>query len=443
MRVLRRWLLICICLFCIAFPLTVNAAEEENVPLSPGLAHFAKETDLTVSVKIGEICYFDETVFCRGMNLSSLGYVTIETLPDGSAGTLYLGKSAVTVGQVISSGNLSSLSFAPAAEAKGVGSFTFSHDGSGYALECRVYAVEDYGAAPTLTYVPGAVLSVSTYEDLSFSGWLSGYDPDGDAIVYEIVDMPEHGSIRLTDRKEGRYVYQPSKGFTGEDRFSYVVRDMYGNYSGYREISVSVEEPLISVDYVDIESDTLKSAAMTVEAYGMMNGRVVGGEVMFCPDEAVSRIDFLVMAMKAVSFAPTEGEAKTVFSDESEIPEALRGYVQVAYEKGIVSGVFSGSGLKFEPLRAITRAEAAKILSLLLSSSSSVNASLRLPADMAMSVTVFSDVLSIPSWAESAMYHLASHGILRASEGYAAAGESLTRADAAEMFRTLIGLNRG
>ena len=443
MRVTRRWLFLCVCLFCLALPLTAYAADERNEPLSPGLMHFAAATDLSVAGRIGEIVYFDEQIFCRGMNLSAIEYITVESLPEGSEGTLYLGKSAVTAGQVISAGNLAQLSFAPACEDRGVGSFTFSHGASGYAVECRVYTVRDCGASPTLSYAPEAVLTVSTYKELSFSGWLSGYDPDGDAIVFEIVRMPAYGSIRLTDRKEGTYVYTPMQGYTGEDSFSYVARDLYGNYSGLREVTLSVEAPTLVVDYADIDDDTLKGAAMTVEMSGLMNGRVVGGEVLFCPDEAVTRVDFLVMAMKAVSLAPSDAAEKTVFLDDAQIPDALRGYVAAAYEKGIVSGVFGKNGLVFEPNRAITRAEAARILSLLLSSSSAVNAALRSPADMALSVTVFADMISIPAWAETAMYHLASHGIIRPQNGYAAAAENLTRGDAAAIFSTLMTLNRG
>lgn len=406
--------------------------------VSPGLRNLAAATDLAVSVKVGESYSFDESDFLRGMNLSGFSYVTVTAAPKATEGTLFLGASAVQSGQVISVGNLPLLSYTPAGTAPSVGTFDFSIDGAGYSVTCRVYSLSELGAAPTTAYAPEAMLSASTHRDLSFGGTLSGYDPDGDALVYEIVSAPEHGSVRILDRAAGTYRYTPYAGYTGEDSFRYVVRDARGNYSKGREVTLSVSEPTVSVSFSDLGSDSAVNAALTMEERGIMSGTAIGGEVFFYPEKTVSRVDFLVMAMRTLGFSAKTGNVGTVFLDEAAIPEALRGYVAAAYEKGVVSGVFGANGLYFLPDRAVTRAEAAKILSSLVGISESVSAEVRVPDGAVIATIAFDDGKSIPAWAKEAVYHLSALGVFTAEGGNAAVNTALTRGEAAEMLSALL-----
>lgn len=451
-RLLKVFLCVFCCYCCFFGVVTVSAsdaagdavftseegANRDDVPVSLGLRNLAAETDMVVSARVGELYYFSAEDFFRAMNLSEISYITIESVPSAADGTLFLGSSTVTAGQVISSGNIGRLTYSAASGETGVGRFTFSADGSGYSLECRVYAVSDLGSAPTTAYAPGATLAVSTHEGLSVGGMLSGYDEDGDALVYEIVSAPSHGSVRILDRAAGTYSYTPASGYAGEDSFRYVVRDAKGNYSTSREVMLTVKEATVPVSFVDLSDDSMINAALTMAENHIMDGVTVGGEVFFYPENTVSRVDFLVMAMRAVGYDAVSAKASTVFCDNEKIPESLRGYVSTAYDMGVVSGVFGSDGLYFEPNRAVTRAEAAKILSGLIECSSAVSESLKSPNSVTVSTVTFEDKGTIPAWAEESVYHLSALGIFIADNGNASVSSSLTRADAAEMFSALL-----
>lgn len=448
MRVFRKLLFVCLTCALIASALTPAAfavelisqdgEKEADAPVSLGLHNLAAATDMVVSAEVGELYHFEEEDFLRAMNLASLEYITVTEAPSAADGTLFLGASAVQSGQVVSAGNLEQMTYSSATGGEGVGSFRFSVGQSGYSLECRVYCVLSLGERPTSAYAPEATLSASTYRDLSYESTLSGYDPDGDDCVFEIVSYPEHGAVRLLDRAAGSYVYTPYSGYTGEDSFRYVVRDARGNYSTSREVAMTVSEPSVSVEFVDLDSDSAVSAALKMTEGGIMSGTEVGGKVFFYPDETVSRVDFLVMAMRACRIEEATDDVATVFLDDEEIPSSMRGYVARAYELGVVNGTFGEDGLYFLPNRAVTRAEAAKILSGLITCCESASETMKRPDSVAVGAVSFDDGSVIPAWAEDAVYHLSAIGLYRDTDGKASVGASLTRAEAADMLSVLL-----
>ena len=54
---------------------------------------------------------------------------------------------------------------------------------------------------------------------------LIGFDADGDALTFEILDAPTHGSLSTFDPVTRRLTYAPSPNFNGADSFSYRVGD--------------------------------------------------------------------------------------------------------------------------------------------------------------------------------------------------------------------------
>ncbi|MBO5269513.1 MAG: S-layer homology domain-containing protein, partial [Clostridia bacterium] len=359
---------------------------------------------------------------------------------DATDGTLFLGASAVSAGQVISAQNLSRMTYAAAGTATGVGAFTFAVDGGAYSVECRVYAVDALGEAPTNEYAPVSALSAFTHRSLSCEGRLSGYDPDGDALVYEIVTPPAHGAVRILDRAAGTYLYTPYNGYTGDDAFSYVVRDAQGNYSRSREVTLTVSEPTVEISFSDLIEDHDVNTAITMAEHHIMNGTQVGSKTFFYPEKTVSREDFLAMAMRTVGITEADSDAHTVFADDAKISAPLRGYVAKAYDMGIVHGTFGKDGLYFQPDRAITRAEAAKILSGLIGASDVMTSEIKAPAAQTVATVTFDDETTIPAWAEEAVYHLSAIGIFPTEDGKADVTAALTRAEAAEMFASLLAV---
>jgi len=85
------------------------------------------------------------------------------------------------------------------------------------ALPAFSLTVTNANAAPVATD-----LSSTVVEDGSVSLTLVGTDPDGDALSYELVSQPTHGSVSLQGEV---LVYTPEKDFNGADSVSYIAKD--------------------------------------------------------------------------------------------------------------------------------------------------------------------------------------------------------------------------
>ncbi|MCQ2092138.1 MAG: tandem-95 repeat protein [Fibrobacter sp.] len=101
-----------------------------------------------------------------------------------------------------------------------------------------VIAVNDPPVAKSQTYMTqeGELLKVSAVD-----GLMSGVnDPDGEKPVsVQLVQKPRNGKINLNE-KDGSFTYQPNKGFSGLDEFTFKVKDPGGLYSKVTTAEVNV-----------------------------------------------------------------------------------------------------------------------------------------------------------------------------------------------------------
>lgn len=135
---------------------------------------------------------------------------------------------------------------------------------------------------------------------------------------------------------------------------------------------------------------------------------------MFYPDEIISREDFVTMIVKAlkVNLSSYNG----VFEDINKTDASAK-YIQTAYDMGMISGFDN----KFEPRKALTREEMAKII---------IEAS---KADKAKTDNGFTDWDSISDWAKEYAAAGKGNGILSGdNNGKFNPKNSLTRAEAAK-----------
>lgn len=399
------------------------AAESAEVPVvSYGVGVLAARTDIAVSAPVGNEVAFSADVFARGVNLSSVDYITVKSVPDAAAGELLLGSTRVAAGQTVSAANLSYMTFCAATEEPTHASFTFTANGNATPMVCNVYLINGINYTPTVSMASGLSLNLSTHKDMKLYGTLSAYDPDGDGLIFEVVSYPENGSLRMTDRTSGSYVYTPAKGYSGTDRFSYVARDKYGNYSAATTVNLRVTLPTTSVSYVDMEDSHAHNAALTLTEAGVMSGTQMGNRYYFYPERTVSRAEFLVMAMNAAGITDVPDCATTVFADDADIPASVKGYVAAAYEMKYISGSLSDGKLCFLPNEEITRAQAAVMLSNIVGL-----------CDVAV-IPTFADASEIPVWATEAIYSLGAAGIMTGEGGYISPTARITREQTAQML---------
>ncbi len=403
------------------------AAESDTVtaPLSPALAVLAEDNGMAMAGLVGKSIAFGADDFARALNLSSVSSITITKAPSVSEGELRVGNTVLNSGQTVSAASLSLMTYVPASSVT-KSSFRFSVEGSGYDVPCELYLLNSMNYAPTLSEVPKNYLEVSTHRNITLYGTLPCHDPEGDATVVEIVSYPQSGYITLTDKANGEYTYTPNVGYSGKDSFTYVARDMYGNYSAARTVSLTVSKPSVNASFDDMTGSRAYNAALTMLEEGIMSGTKVGSDTYFYPDGTVTRGEFVVMTLRAIGINDVSDKSATVFADDVSIPSHMKSYIATAYELGYIKGIETENGRCFEANRAITKAEAAVMLGNILN------------VEVPTVLPTFGDASDIPAWAAPSVYSLNSIGVMNTTGGNIAPTASLTRADAAILLANLI-----
>ena len=360
-----------------------------------GVQVMANDVKLIKTGLLGKRLTFSDSDVKTTLNVADFDSITITEIPKSTEGTLMYGGRRVSAGRVIKRKNMGLLSFIPASNTVAEASFKFSVDSyaSGVSIECVMKFVDKVNYAPSADEMP----VVRTQGEISYYGRLDGQDPEGDSLKFMIVSSPKNGEVVITDDETGRYVYTPDDGFTGKDRFSYVVRDEFGNYSGVRSVEVRVSERMCDAEYVDLEGRGEYNGAVAMTAMGIMGGYIQGDDTYFGAEETVTRAEFVAMAMKAMGVRADSTLTKTFFDDDADIPRSLRSYVATAARIGIVGGDFVDGRLLFSPNENITNYEIAKIIATLASFSEGDE------------MGEFFENDSVPTWARgsvSAMYTL-------------------------------------
>lgn len=420
--------------FCLVFlilatstaSLSVEAAAE-SLPVSPGLQVLAEENSMAMAGLRGNDIAFDREDFSRAMNLSAIKQVTITKVPPIADGELRVGGTVLNSGETVSGSNLALLTYSARGADSAVSSFRFRVNDSPVEMTCHLYMLDRVNHSPTLSMVPKTSLDVSTHRNITLYGTLPCYDPDGDKTIIEIVSYPETGLLVLTDRERGEYTFTPGENYAGKDSFTYVARDLYGNYSAAATVALTVTKPSTSVVYADMTDSPDYNAALTMTEAGIMSGTQVGAATYFYPERTVSRGDFVVMAMNALGIKEVSGANKTTFADDAQIPSHLKGYLATAQQLGYIQGEKMADGSYcFHAERAITRAEAAVIIGNMIDAATPT-------------VTpTFEDSAEIPAWAASSLYSMTSMGIMNASGGSLSPCAAVTRGDAAQILSGLM-----
>ena len=370
-----------------------------------------------------QICFSDAD-FKSALCLTDFDGIKITEIPSSTDGSLLLDGRRVGVGKIIKREKLGSLCFMPATSSVTECSFKFSIDG--YAQSEEIKCILKF--TDRVNYEPetdGEVL-VKTQSGISVYSTLTGHDPEGDKLSFIVVSYPKEGVLEILDEECGSFSYTPYGNYTGEDKFTYVVRDEYGNYSQPRQVSVSVYEKMCEVVYTDMQNRSEYNAALAMTAMNVMSGRLVGDDTYFMPDETVSRGEFVAMAMKCVGIRPDSTLSTSYFDDDSDISPSLKSYVATAQRIGIINGDFRDGGLYFSPNEPICGYEAAKIMANILGIGESVE-------EKAFGAE------NIPVSARSEVAAMRTVGIFTDAD-ISSASDSVTRASCASYLYRMIDL---
>ena len=410
----------CIVLTAVLIFSTVGAVGASAI--GTGVEIMAKDVTMIKTGLYGQPLRFCDSDFKCALCIKDFKSLTVTRLPSSSDGTLMLGGRRVDEGQAIKRRSLAALVFLPSDPTVKEASFSFKIDGQSVNSEttCLLKFIDKVNGAPAVADSLKVSSYLSTAEGISLFGSVGATDPEGDEIEFIIVSYPKHGSLIFTDKASGRYRYTPTGSFTGYDGFTYVVRDCYGNYSEPANVDIKVSERMSDVVYKDMTDRAEYNAAIALCALGVMNGKVVGDDIYFCPEDSVSRAEFVAMALKAYGFTPSGKLTESFFEDGADIPCSLVGYVVAAEKSGIIDGKLEDGQLFFRPNESISVYEAASVIARIIGARSAAER--------------ISDS-EIPVWAREAVSVLLEQGILDKDTDLTA---KLTKAEAAEIIYTMI-----
>lgn len=373
----------------------------------------------------GRIITFTQSDFAsRVTGGQELSAIVVERLPEG--GTLRLAGLDVKVGEAIDSTRLGALCFVPDIGVDVHTSFdfrpVFSRSGAGEEAVTVSLNVSDVpNSAPI-----AVEQTFETYADLPLNGVLRAVDADGDACIFTVEQQGKRGVAEIT---ESGFRYTPN-GKSGEDRFTVVATDPFGNRSQPAEITVRVvkRHERECFTYTDMTDSPAHYAALRLREEGVFSGECFGSEAFFVPGQTVTRAQFLTMAAAVADLAMPTAAVSTGLSDDDSIPAWSRGYVAAGILSGVVEGSDDGSGNRvFRAESAITRAEAAAILDRCLSLTDDGR-------EMA-----FSDSGTVPAWAAQSVVNCAATGLLPVfSDNTVRPLEAVTREDAAVMLYEML-----
>lgn len=181
-------------------------------------------------------------------------------------------------------------------------------------------------------------MEIKVYRGVAYEGEFRAVDNEGDEVTFAIAQEPKKGMVALTEDGLG-FVYTPG-GKLGTDSFTYTAIDAYGNTSLPATVSITIEKANSGVCYADMSGDRAHTAAVDLAEHGVFVGAKIGDSYFFEPERALSRGEFVAMALAAMDVS--------------------------ALNAGVVSGVSTAEGVAFRANDAITLNEAAVVLNRLL-----------------------------------------------------------------------------
>ena len=405
--------------------LGVFCGVEASASFGAGIEVMAKNTNLIKTGLFGKKIVFSDTDFKQGLAITDFDSITVTKIPSSTEGTLMLAGRRVSEGMKIRRKNIASLVFIPTDKDVAESSFKFKI--SPYAdeneIEFKLKFTDKINYEPELD--DASPTSILTQRDITIYGKMKASDKEGDEICYMVVKYPENGTLEVLDEKTGEFRYTPSLSFVGEDEFSYVARDAWGNFSELGTVSVSVSERLSEIEYRDMKNSESYNAAVALTAMGIMDGKMIGDGVYFMPESGVSRAEFVSMLMKALDIKADSTITESFFDDNDSIPKGLVSYVGTAERIGLITGKFDNGKLIFAPNENITSYEAANMVMKAIGD------------ELEISVPTYLES-EIPVWARSDTFALCSLGIIDKDFSEIKKDSLLTKEECAALLYKLI-----
>ncbi len=394
-----------------------------------GVAVLAEGTEIIRTAISGKKIIFSDVDIKQGLCLTDFEAIEITEIPESTEGTLMLAGRRVGVGTVIKRKNIGALVFIPASTDVAECHFSFkcAEFADGAEVKFTLKFTEKVNYAPKID--EDAVASgIVTQREVGVFGKMQATDKEGDELEYVIIRYPERGNIELINKNSGEFLYTPPVDYVGEDSFTYVARDEWGNYSRPVKEVITVTERKSEVVYADMKEHREYNAAIALTAMGVVDGRLLGDGVYFMPDDTVTLAEFVTMAMKCAGIRPDTTLTETYFDDGDEITPQLVSYIATAARLGIVQGEFCGGELLLCPNSPVTVCDAAMIMAAITD------------AEEITEGSVVFEESTVPVWNKRAIYEMCSLGIFDSDEAQINGSRALTKAECVGYLYKMCGV---
>ena len=309
-------------------------------------------TAKAAEVDCDSIYCFTSTDFSENTGLVG---VCITHLPDSSKGTVMLGTRVVRSGDILTTQQLSELTFVPLkTEADQEVTITYLPIYENRVEQAATMTISIFGKKDQPPVAQDSTLE--TYKNLANHGKLTAHDPEGGQLTYTVTRNPRRGEVRI--EADGTFTYTPKKNKVGTDSFTYTVTDAAGNVSREATVTIEVLKPKDKTTYSDTLGQECRFAAEWLKNTGLFVGETINGKSCFRPEKTMTRGEFAAMLVQSLGIPVDENASYTGFFDDC--PGWLRPYLAAALRSGLVAGWPHGD--QFGAEQPITGAEAALLI---------------------------------------------------------------------------------
>ena len=272
-------------------------------------------------------------------------------------------------------------------------------------------------------------LEFQTRKNTELKSTLSASKSGDETFIYELVTLPSHGSITLTNAFSGDFTYMPSGDYTGSDLFTYRLAsgEIYSNIGTVSITVTAPSEPIIPFYYEDMQEHWANYSASHLAARGYIIGENINDEYFYFPDREMTRGDFILFILSLVEPTSAVQIDEVKFADDDLYPSWLLEKAKTAYALGIIKGSGNEGLTYLNAYHKITRAEAFIMISnLLISDKLIVNAADDID---------YADKNTIPSWALQSIKNLSAYKIVQGdSDKKINPLDTINRGEAAELI---------
>jgi len=168
------------------------------------------------------------------------------------------------------------------------------------------------------------------------TGTLNAEDPEGDLLIFEVIDNPRNGAVTID--ADGNFLYEPGPGFTGRDSFNVAVSD-----AGFHINLLDLSRPASTEAYTQVAQNAVAAMLTFSFAYGT-GSQFWTAEARDALEASASRLAAYVVVTTPTMLAYTvtaenSPSSNTLASAGSDLSGTGSGFFPTVVQEKILTGI--------------------------------------------------------------------------------------------------------